>query len=178
VIWHKPNVMPSSVRDRPTTAHEYIFLLSKRARYYYDQDAIREPHQSTYSKDVILKAGKAGGQRPPGNNFDKERRHKDGISTPRTRKERAALLNSKGRNKRSIWTVTTRSFKGAHFAVFPPELIEPCVLAGAPENGIVLDPFLGSGTTTVVTQKLNRRCIGIELNPEFIEIAKKRITAV
>src|SRR5690606_22602797 len=230
IIWHKPNAMPESVKDRPTKAHEYIFLLSKSPRYYYDADAIREPFSKNSHpnfkggkfgrSDSGIKAGVIGGS------F-----------------ERASCgRHPKGRNKRTVWTVSTKAFKGAHFAVFPPDLIEPCILAGAPEKacphcgapwvpvkekvgeeaagnpwgpnyteyprkdsggpeglkrkiykivsykptcqcenndgsgrGIVLDPFFGSGTTGLVAEKHGRQWIGIELNPDYIEIAKRRL---
>ena len=131
IIWHKPNPMPESVRDRCTKAHEYIFLLSKNVKYYYDHEAIKE--------DCITN-----------DNYTKK-------------------------NKRSVWTVTTKPFKGAHFATFPMDLIEPCILAGCPEGGTVLDPFGGAGTTAVVSNKHNRNAILCELNEEYIEIAEKRL---
>jgi DNA modification methylase len=130
IIWNKPNPMPESVTDRPTKAHEYLFLLSKGPRYFYDADAIREAHGSDYSADVVRLAGSIGGERPDGDNFSKERRHNGGDPTPATRAERAALLNPLGRNRRSVWTVATQPYAGAHFATFPPKLIEPCILAG------------------------------------------------
>src|SRR5690606_15020859 len=238
IIWHKPNAMPESVKDRPTKAHEYIFLLSKSPKYYYDADAIREPFSETSHpnfkggkfgrSDSGIKAGVIGGS------F-----------------ERASCgRHPKGRNKRTVWSIPTKPFRGAHFAVFPPDLIEPCILAGAPEKacphcgapwvpvyrreyvggkddpnkenyktpngryevrtergfggtksnraqridileghkptcqcenndgsgrGVILDPFFGSGTTGVVAEKHGRQWIGIELNPDYIEIAKRRL---
>lgn len=157
IIWHKPNPMPESVTDRCTKAHEYIFLMSKSAKYYYDADAISErlttkPH-------------------PPGNNkLDASRNDRD---------QMGKIWGANGqRNKRSVWTVTTKPYKEAHFATYPEELIEPCVLAGCPEDGVVLDPFMGAGTTAVVAVKNDRRYIGIELNPDYIEIAEKRIEVI
>ena len=176
IIWAKPNPMPESVRDRCTKAHEYIFLLSKKRKYYYDHDAIREPFASDYSRDAIKKNRGAGGQRPAGNNFSKQARHKDGLKTPATRADRAALLNPMGRNRRSVWTVAPKPFKGAHFAVFPPDLIEPCILAGCPEGGTVLDPFGGSGTTAMVAEKHGRNAILCELNPDYVALAEKRLS--
>jgi len=160
IIWHKPNAMPESVKDRPTKAHEYIFLLTKKPRYYYDADAIREPHvqkDRRGSRRVTYEIKAKGEQHAPSKS--------------------AGYLgqNPKGRNKRTVWTVPTRPYKGAHFAVFPPDLIEPCILAGAPEGGIVLDPFFGSGTTGLVARKHGRHYLGIELNREYIELARKRI---
>lgn len=125
IIWHKPNCMPESVKDRPTRAHEYIFLFSKSDRYYYDHAAIKE-------------------------------------------------IN--GRNRRTVWSIPTQAFKGAHFATFPPTLIEPCILAGSRPDDIVLDPFFGSGTVGVVCNQLQRRYIGIELHPDYVQIALERIS--
>lgn len=163
IIWNKPNAMPESVRDRPTKAHEYIFLLSKSPKYYYDADAIREPH---IHQDKIGK--------------NKTSRGKQGwalshLGSPQQDSSGGVGFNPKGRNKRTVWNVSTRPFKGAHFAVFPPDLIKPCILAGAPEGGVVLDPFFGSGTTGLVAQENGRDWIGIELNPEYIKIARERL---
>ena len=156
IIWHKPSPMPESVKDRCTKAHEYIFLLSKNAKYYFDIEAIKE--------DAI---GNNPGNKNPhkhkGQPFSEVKNNIDKIS---------AVIK---RNKRSVWTVTTKPFKGAHFATFPPDLIEPCVLAGCPEGGTVLDPFGGAGTTGLVAQQNNRDSILIELNPDYIEIAKERL---
>lgn len=171
IIWHKPNAMPESVKDRCTKAHEYIFLLSKSKKYYYDADAIREPLS-------VHRAKQAGQKVEPGNDIVGRREQ---IEHARQRGSGGHFdghkwfMNPLGRNKRSVWTITTKPFKGAHFAVFPEDLIEPCILAGCPEGGIVLDPFMGSGTTAVVALKHNRNYIGIELNPEYIKIAGKRI---
>ena len=178
VIWSKQNPMPESVRDRCTKAHEYIFLLSKSERYFFNTDAIREPYaDGSYSADAIAKAGRAGGVRPVGNNFNKQARHEGGEPTPKTRADRAALLNPLGRNKRSVWTVATRPYKGAHFATFPPALIEPCILAGSRPGDIVLDPFMGSGTTAQVALQHGRRAIGCELNSEYIDLIHQRLAA-
>ena len=178
IIWHKPNPMPESVRDRCTKAHEYIFLLTKSDRYFFNTDAIREPYaDGSYSADAIAKAGRAGGVRPVGNNFNKQARHEGGEPTPKTRADRAALLNPLGRNKRSVWTVATRPYKGAHFATFPPALIEPCILAGSRPGDIVLDPFMGSGTTAQVALQHGRRAIGCELNSEYIDLIHQRLAA-
>ena len=125
IIWHKPNCMPESVKDRPTRSHEYIFLFSKSDRYYYDHAAIKE-------------------------------------------------IN--GRNRRTVWSIPTQAFKGAHFATFPPTLIEPCILAGSRPDDIVLDPFFGSGTVGLVCNQLQRRYIGIELHPDYVQIALERIS--
>lgn len=157
IIWAKPNPMPESVRDRCTKAHEYIFLLAKSERYYFDSEAVKE---------------KAIGGAPAGNKSgNKGRIQKAGWSYD------PAKSRPEMRNRRSVWTVTTKPFKGAHFATFPPDLIEPCVKAGCPIGGTVLDPFFGAGTTGVVSKKLGREYLGIELNPEYIVIAEKRIGA-
>ena len=157
IIWHKPNAMPESVTDRPTKAHEYIFLLSKSQRYYYDFEIIKEP---TITRD----------------NSYRDRGDSKLNNTPgRTRMGGLKTNNYEMRNKRSVWTVPTKPFSEAHFAVFPPALIEPCILAGCPKNGIVLDPFMGSGTTGMVAAMYQRNFIGFELNPEYCKIADKRI---
>ena len=157
IIWHKPNPMPESVKDRCTKAHEYIFLLSKNPKYYFDNDAIKEP---TVTKD----------------NSNRQRdATKLNNTTGRTRMGGLVKNDYDFKNKRSVWTVTTKPFKGAHFAVFPTNLIEPCILAGCPEEGVVLDPFMGSGTTGVVALKHNRKFIGCELNSDYINIARNRI---
>lgn len=131
IIWEKPNAQPESVKDRPTKAHEYVFLFSKSERYYYDHEAIKEQG-----------------------------------------------ANGKPKNKRTVWSINTKPYKGAHFAVFPPALVEPCILAGSNENSAVLDPFFGSGTVGEVCIQRNRKCVGIELNPEYIQLAEDRISAV
>ena len=155
IIWHKPNPMPESVTDRPTKAHEYVFLMSKSARYYYDADAIKE--RSFTGSNAVNRAARvhATGGAITG-----------GTSDIQTRSET--------KNKRSVWTVTTRPFSGAHFACYPPELIKPCIMAGCPEGGTVLDPFFGSGTTGMVAESLGRRWFGIELNPEYEPLIRQR----
>ena len=155
IIWHKPNPMPESVTDRCTKAHEYIFLLSKGPRYYFDNEAIKEPAVK----------GAAGSSFSKGKTFA----HQLGRASEKERIEDGT------RNRRSVWTVTTKPFKGAHFATFPPDLIEPCVLAGAPVGGIVLDPFGGAGTKGLVALKHRRKAILLELNPEYVKIATDRI---
>ena len=167
IIWHKPNPMPESIKDRPTSAHEKIWLITKSKKYYYDADAIREP--CTESTKQRYKSGWNGNEKRDyvsgkQNHFSKY------IGTEKSKQD--AL---KGKNKRNVWTITTKSCKEAHFATFPKDLIEPCIKAGCPEGGVVLDPFGGSGTTGIVAKSLNRTAILIELNPSYIEIAKKRI---
>ena len=158
IIWHKPNPMPESVQDRCTKAHEYIFLLSKSPKYYYDIESIKEegviPAGTMAAKGSAERQGQKGvNARPP------EYKEYDGQ-----------------RNKRSVWTVTTKPYEGAHFAVFPTDLIEPCILAGAPVGGIVLDPFMGSGTTAQVAQNLGRQYLGCELNTDYKPLQDKRLS--
>ena len=162
IIWHKPNPMPESVTDRCTKAHEYIFLLSKSVKYYFDNEAIKE--DSIYTPGKTHEAEREKGYKGKWSNPEKGSRHDGSFKAIREK-----------RNKRSVWTIATKPFKGAHFATFPMDLIEPCVLAGCPEGGTVLDPFGGSGTTAQVANGHNRDAILIELNEEYIEIAKERI---
>ena len=159
IIWHKPNPMPESVQDRCTKAHEYIFLLSKNAKYYFDNEAIKEDAKFPDGPNSADKIRKGVG--------------KHGMDT-RSGLHKIGAISK--RNKRSVWTVTTKPFKGAHFATFPMDLIEPCVLAGCPVGGTVLDPFGGSGTTAEVANAHNRDAVLIELNEEYIEIAKERLS--
>jgi DNA modification methylase len=170
IIWYKPNCMPESVKDRCTKAHEYIFLLSKSLKYYYDAEAIKEPIAASTVKRAKSK-NNASTRKDKGT-----AQWQSGLTPEQQDKWYSNIDKNTVRNKRSVWTVTTKPFKGAHFAVFPPDLIEPCILAGCPEGGIVLDPFIGSGTTAVVALKHNRNYIGIELNPEYIKIAEKRVS--
>lgn len=186
IIWHKPNPMPESVKDRCTKAHEYIFLLSKSAKYYYDADSIAEQSLSveydnrpsalvrdrmfgynSKERQLRTKGGRGGFGSLNGKNNCTEYSHSNETGK--------ALAPSETRNKRSVWTVTTKPFSEAHFATFPEDLIVDCIKAGCPENGIVLDPFMGAGTTALVASKLNRNFIGFELNSDYIEIAKKRL---
>ena len=159
IIWNKTNCMPEAVKDRPTKAQEYMFLLTKSNRYYYDCESIKEncvngdPNPPRGSKGVL-------------GNLNKGRRLKG-----ESHNNSPNLLMK--RNKRTVWNISTDNFKEAHFATFPPKLIEPCVIAGCPEGGIILDVFMGSGTTGMMAIKNNRNYIGFELNPEYIEIANK-----
>jgi len=167
IIWHKPNPMPESVTDRCTKAHEYIFLLSKSARYYYDNEAVKEDAQD-WSKGGPGVGIKETHHYAPSNGGNAglkaiAQRYKDGVPIPT-------------RNRRSVWTVTTKPYSGAHFATFPPKLIEPCILAGCPEGGTVLDPFTGSGTTAVVALNNGRNFVGTELNPDYVKLAEDRIS--
>jgi DNA modification methylase len=170
IIWNKPNAMPSSVKNRPTTSHETIFLLSKSTDYFYNADAIREPHV-TFSADSKMKGGR--------NHLGKR------DSTPENGKNKgnSNLHNGRwdqafhplGRNKRTVWEVPLGKFREAHFAVFPPKLIETCLLAGSAEDDIILDPFMGAGTTGLVAKQHKRHYVGIELVPEYAHIAQQRI---
>jgi len=177
IIWHKPNAMPESVEDRPTTAHERIFLLSKESKYYYDHLIIKE--------DAI-----EGDGRLPGIVRDRIYDYDSKLRVTRPSKRRGEFAGKtqmlpgreafravvEKRNKRTVWEVPFQPFTGAHFAAYPPKLIEPCVLAGCPQGGTVLDPFFGAGTTGLVADRLQRHCIGIEINPEYIGIAAKRLS--
>lgn len=170
IIWHKPNAMPSSVKNRPTTDHEYIFLLTKTTDYYYDIDAIREPHV-TFSEKSKMKGGrnhfgKVNGTPEQGKNGGNNNLHGG-------RWDQA--FHPKGRNRRTVWEIPLSKNRDAHFAVFPEKLVELCVLAGSPKNGVVLDPFLGSGTTAVVAQRLSRKYIGIDSNPAYCAMATERL---
>ena len=165
IIWHKPNPMPESVRDRCTKAHEYVFLLTKSERYFYDAEAVSEAatQSSGWAKqrskgEDTWKYGRAAGGDPHSTN---------GVG--------GTLALGTTRNRRSVWTITTKPYSGAHFAVMPPDLVEPCIKAGCPEGGTVLDPFAGSGTTLAVAAELGRNAIGCELNPEYIALAERRI---
>ena len=154
IIWHKPNPMPESVTDRCTKSHEYIFLLSKNQKYYYDYEAIKEPVE----------------------NMGKPRKFRDGDPSVTLRNDEGRLyIPKEDRNKRSVWTVNTSTFKGAHFATYPEELIEPCILAGSKVGDIVLDPFFGSGTTGQAAQNLGRKWIGCELNKEYETLQNQRL---
>ena len=171
IIWHKPNPMPESVTDRCTKAHEYIFLLSKQARYYFDGEAIKEKMNcpERYTHRLIA----------PDNQRKRNGTNKK-LEAPRINLKTIEATRLKGlenpfRNKHSVWTVTTKPFKGAHFATFPEDLILPCILAGCPKDGVVLDCFAGAGTTGMVCKKNNRNFIGIELNPEYVKMAEQRI---
>lgn len=171
IIWHKPNVMPESVKDRPTKCYEHIFMLAKSRRYYYDSDAVLVPAHYDGRKETLNKgSSKYAETVVPGNNPQSQ--HVAGKLHERWRFKDGKPV----KNRRDVWKISTRPFKGAHFATFPPELIEPCILAGCRPGGTVLDPFLGSGTTAVVAEKNDRNCIGIELNPEYVALAKERIS--
>lgn len=200
IIWHKPNPMPESVRDRCTKSHEYIFLLTKSGKYFYDVDAIRQPHaeKTKTTWGTSFGSGKDYGDGTGlvaaenwANSVSVHRpkmKMPDGWDTGagghgsyhRDGREKGSYREIDpedlvGVNKRSVWTVATQSFPEAHFATFPEKLIEPCILAGSRPGGIIYDPFSGAGTTALVAHKLGRNWIGSELNPEYVEIANKRL---
>ena len=157
IIWHKPNPMPESVMDRCTKAHEYVFLLSKSERYFFDAEAIKEPAVTVGDTRHLRRDKTADARLSPSG--------REGNGKPQ----------AETRNRRSVWTVATRPYKGAHFATFPTDLIEPCILAGAPAGGIVLDPFFGSGTTGQVSQALGRQFVGLELNEAYKPLQDERL---
>lgn len=172
-IWHKPNAMPSSTKSRPTTDHEYIFFFAKTKDYYYDADAIREPHV-TFSESSRMRGGRRhfgvrGGTPEAGKNGGSNNLH-DG------RWDQA--FHPLGRNKRTVWSISLSKFREAHFAVFPEGLVETCILAGCPPQGLVLDPFVGSGTVPLVARRLGRDYIGIDCVAEYCEMAQRRLGAM
>lgn len=169
IIWHKPNPMPESVEDRPTKSHEYLFLLTKSERYRYDAEAIKEPGAAETGARY---ASAFGGDK----NARLTREEADGVGT-RTRMLGYREFDGT-RNRRTVWTVPTQPFSGAHFATFPRALIEPCILAGSRPGEVVLDPFMGSGTTGQVATDLGRSFIGCELNPKYVELHDMRRTTI
>jgi DNA modification methylase len=198
IIWSKPNPMPESVTDRCTKSHEYIFLLSKSAKYFFDAEAMQEPMAGSsiarLLQDVELQngsdrvPGKSNGNMKAVGSLAKSSFRRDGSKRgesifpnspmPTHRPNREETLATGYRNKRSVWNVATQPYSEAHFATFPPKLIEPCILAGSARGDLVLDPFCGSGTTGLVALRHKRQFIGIELNPEYIKIAKKRLADI
>jgi len=158
IIWHKPNPMPESVKDRCTKSHEYLFLLSKNKKYYYDHESIKEPAKDWGTRD-----------RTNGKYHNKG----TGLS-PHT----GLTKSYPKKNKRSVWSITNKPYKGSHFATFPPDLIKPCILAGSQQNDIILDPFMGSGTTAMVAKSLGRYYIGCELHEDYGNLIKNRIGEV
>jgi len=168
VIWSKPNPMPESVRDRPTKAHEYVFLFAKSEGYFYDADAIREQHKTPHKH----RATKHGHNAMRGQESIRPRGNMEAVGDPAAR-----YYAHGGRNRRSVWTISTKPFNGAHFATMPWDLVEPCILAGSRPGDLVLDPFSGAGTVGVVAQRHGRGFIGIDLNPAYVEMAENRIVA-
>ena len=155
IIWHKPNPMPESVKDRCTKSHEYLFLLSKNKKYFYNNEAIKEP-----AKDWGTRDRSNGKYHKQGTGLQPH----SGLTKSYTKK-----------NKRSVWSITNKPYKGAHFATFPPDLVEPCILAGSEEGDIILDPFMGSGTTAMVAKKLGRYYMGCELHENYGDLIKNRV---
>ena len=171
IIWMKENPMPESVKDRCARCYEHIFLFSKSRKYHFDYKAISEPIAPATAERLKrgMKGGNKFGVAVPG------QPHPQTINRPREHGEiRDADINPL-RNKRDVWIINTVPFKGKHYAAYPPKLVETCLLAGCPEGGIVLDPFMGSGTTGMVAKQLDRHYVGVELNPEFTEMAYRRI---
>ncbi|MDR1688317.1 MAG: site-specific DNA-methyltransferase [Clostridiales bacterium] len=170
IIWFKPNAVPESVKDRCTKAHEYIFLLSKSKRYYFNSNAIKEP--VTESTLARMKRGRSDSHKYIN---DPNSQTTQNINQPRANRRGEDIELPTTRNKRSVWTIATAQCREAHFATFPPDLIRPCILAGSREGETVLDPFFGAGTTGLVAAQEGRQYIGIDINPEYCEIARKRI---
>lgn len=171
IIWHKPNVMPESVKDRPTKSYEHVFLLAKSRKYYYDNDAVLVPARYDGRKETINKgSSKYEGVMVPGNNPQSQ--HVAGKPHERWRFKDGKPV----KNRRDVWSVNTKPFKGSHFATFPPELIRPCIRAGCPKGGVVLDPFIGSGTTALVAIQEARDYVGIELQPKYESLIKERVS--
>lgn len=181
IIWHKPNPMPESVNDRCTKSHEYIFLMSKSQKYYFDYEAIQEESKSSVKQRVygvnnqkgtpMNYVGRVFNPRTKNCQYDGQRPNSFHLSREKGLPDKEYYA----RNKRDVWSVNVKPCKEAHFATYTQELIAPCILAGCPQRGVVLDPFMGSGTTAIVASKLGRDYIGIELNPEYKEMAERRI---
>ncbi len=170
IIWHKPNAMPSAVKTRPTTDHEYVFFLTASPDYYYDADAIREPHV-TFTEKSRMRGGRKHFFQPGGTPEQGKNRGNPNLHHGRWDQ----AFHPKGRNKRTVWSIPLSKFRDAHFAVFPEPLVETCILAGCPDSGVVLDPFLGSGTTAVVAQRLGRKYIGIDCVAAYCQMARHRL---
>ena len=184
IIWSKPNPMPESVTDRPTKSHEYVFLLTKSARYFFDADAVREGYK--YDGRKVLTRENGEGTHPQHRNGKRDRWPGIGRAHHEARKgvipnfaghdeSEPMEINHAGRNVRSVWEIATQPYAEAHFATFPQELPRRCIAAGSPAGGVVLDPFMGSGTTALVARNLGRRSVGIELNAEYCELAARRL---
>lgn len=180
IIWHKPNPMPESVRDRCTKAHEYLFLFAKRPRYHFDAAAISEPI-ARGDAGSLFHTGKTGthqgGRASTGDRKIRFGGSKYGLSDDpkHATKSGNVYVPTGRRNRRTVWTVPPAAYPGAHFATFPPDLVRPCILAGCPEGGLVLDPFTGAGTTALVALQHGRRFIGCELNPDYAAMTRERI---
>jgi DNA modification methylase len=188
IIWHKPNPMPESVTDRPTKSHEYMFLLSKGPKYFYDADAVAEPAAYLVPIDAKVSgkyqqdSGRNDGSQHRSGGFIVKARPSAAKGSFHGKTEAMAATGQNAfravratRNRRSVWTISTRPYKGAHFATFPPKLIEPCILAGSRPGDVVLDPFAGACTTGLVAQEHGRQFLGIELNPAYVKLGNARL---
>jgi DNA modification methylase len=181
IVWQKPNPMPESVTDRPTRSHEYLFLMARSSRYYYDADAIREPQITDYNGDGRhpippmhgAQPSRAGLSRPEYDDRKWSDRSDGRSRPPMTMVDRD--YDPRGRNKRTVWTIPTQPFPEAHFATFPEDLVEPCILAGSRRGDLILDPFAGSGTVGLVADRLGRDFVGVELNPAYAALAERRL---
>ena len=167
ICWYKPNTMPESVKDRCTKSYEHVFLLAKRPKYYFNGHAIREPCTEASVADFM--------RRKTLDNKSSGRKSYESVRPDLCRSRADYFSKDHMRRPRDVWMINTKPYRGAHFATFPEELAQRCILSGCPENGLVLDPFMGSGTTAVAAQRLNRQYVGIELNPEYIKLALERI---
>lgn len=183
IIWHKPNPMPESVTDRCTKAHEYMFLFLKSERYFFDHEAIKEPvagdphaPRNRWDRTDYLVPGQKP-QKRTSRSGNLERKPRPGLLNDSRHQQGSVPWEGSTRNRRSVWTVATRPYKGAHFATFPPALIEPCIRAGSRPGDVVLDPFMGSGTTAAVALQLGRQYLGCELNPDYEPLQRERIEA-
>lgn len=177
IIWDKRGTCPEPVRDRPTRNHEPVYLFTKSKKYFFDMDAVREPHDNPWAIDCIQKAKETGAVRPENYNaFDREQRIAKGQKGI-TRAQYGAMMNPLGKPPRTVWQIVTQKRKEAHFATFPDELARRCILAGAPEGGLVLDPFCGRATTGVVALQLRRYFLGIELSPSSIQLSRLNLEA-
>lgn len=182
IIWYKPNAMPESVKDRCGKCHEYIFLFSKSSKYYFDYEAIKQPARNNEHRPSGIVRNREYNYKskqninPSAYRIGGNKRNEVKTDNPIYRKNTDRLFTPSDKvNKRDVWEISTQPSKEAHFAIFPPNLIVDCIKAGSPENGLILDPFMGSGTTAVVARKLSRNYIGFELNPEYVEISNRRI---
>jgi DNA modification methylase len=177
IVWAKAST-PEAVKDRPTRAHEAVLLFSKRQRYYYDYEALLEPHDSSWALDCIRKAQEAGvTARPENNPFSKDQRRANGTQGI-TRAEFGALMNPRGRNRRDVWTINAEKSRGSHSATMPVALTELCVLAGSRVGDVVIDPFCGTGTTGAAALNLNRRFVGIDLLKRYVDEARHRLQEI
>lgn len=170
IIWHKENAMPESCKDRPSRSYEHIFLLTKNKSYYYNYEALAQPIAESSRRRYMSAVGEKNKYMDKNTGMNLQN-----LNKPRKRHEYTEKTIPKVRNARDIWTINPTSFRGKHYAVFPPKLVERCILGGCPNEGLILDPFMGSGTVGMVAKKMGRQYVGIEINKDYCEIAKKRI---